>query len=74
MNSLDCTSSHSPAPLLHSRKSAAFQLSVSIRSLDYLISTKKLATTRLGKKIMIAHAELVKFVKGNHCGPMKDAA
>lgn len=56
--------------ILYDRKSAARQLSISVRSLDYLISGKKLATRRLGKKIMIPHAELVPFASANHYDPM----
>jgi hypothetical protein len=52
--------------LLYDRKSAAFALSISIRSLDYLISLKKINTIRLGSKIMIGHSELVKFSRANH--------
>jgi hypothetical protein len=54
------------AKLLYCRKSAAFALSISVRSLDYLIANKKIATQRLGRKIMITHASLVKFTRSNH--------
>ena len=56
--------------LLYSRKEAARQLSISIRSLDYLIAGKAFQTRRLGKKILIPHSELVRFARGSHCGPM----
>jgi hypothetical protein len=39
--------------LLYSRKAAAMALSVSIRSIDYLIEDGRLPTRRLGKKVMI---------------------
>jgi hypothetical protein len=52
--------------LLYSRKDAAFALSVSVRSLDYLIANKKLSTRKLGKKITIPHCELVKFARADH--------
>jgi hypothetical protein len=52
--------------LLYDRKSAAYQLSISVRSLDYLVEGKKLLTRRLGKKVMISHAELVRFAKADH--------
>jgi len=55
-----------PTKLLYDRKSAAFVLSISVRSLDYLIAQKRLNTIRLGKKIMLGHGELVKFCRGNH--------
>jgi hypothetical protein len=47
--------------MLYDRKGAARQLSISVRSLDYLIARKKLATRRNGKKVMIPHGELVRF-------------
>jgi hypothetical protein len=56
--------------LLYSRKEAARQLSISIRSLDYLISGKAFKTRRLGKKILIPHGELVRFASSSHYGPM----
>ena len=56
--------------LLYDRKEAARQLSISIRSLDYLIAQKKLGTRRLGKKVLIPHAELVRFASANHYEPM----
>ena len=62
---------HAPAPrLLYDRKEAARQLSISVRSLDYLIGQKKLSIRRLGKKVMIPHAELVRFASANHYEPM----
>jgi hypothetical protein len=60
-----------PTPrLLYDRKEAARQLSISVRSLDYLISRKELATRRLGKKVMVPHAELVRFASANHYDSM----
>ncbi|ADW69072.1 hypothetical protein AciX9_2027 [Granulicella tundricola MP5ACTX9] len=58
----------SPAPqkLLYDRKSAAYVLSISTRSLDWLVSQKQLATRRLGKKVMITHGELVRFARADH--------
>ena len=52
--------------LLYDRKEAARQLSISVRSLDYLIAAKKLDTRRIGRKTLIPHGELVRFAKGNH--------
>jgi hypothetical protein len=55
-----------PVKLLYDRKSAAYVLSISVRSLDYLISQKRLATIRLGRKVMIGHGALVQFTRANH--------
>jgi hypothetical protein len=61
---IDKTSNTSqpPAPrLLYDRKEAARQLSISIRSLDYLISGKQIATRRIGSRILISHEELIRL-------------
>lgn len=52
--------------LLYSRKAAAEALSISIRSLDYLLSQKKFCTRRIGRKVLIPRAELVKFAQSDH--------
>lgn len=41
-----------------------------MRSLDYLIGQKKLSIRRVGKKVMIPHAELVRFASANHYEPI----
>ena len=56
--------------LLYDRKHAAQMLSISVRSLDYLISNKKLQTRRIGKRILISHGELVRFARADHFGPV----
>jgi hypothetical protein len=61
---IDKTSNTSqpPAPrLLYDRKEAARQLSISIRSLDYLISGKQIATRRIGSRILISREELIRL-------------
>jgi hypothetical protein len=52
--------------LLHSRHEAASQLSISVRSLDYLIARKQLDTRRIGRKVLIPHTSLVRFAGRNH--------
>ena len=52
--------------ILYDRKSAAFTLSISVRSLDYLIANKRLNTVKLGSKVMIGYGELVKFSRQHH--------
>jgi len=52
--------------ILFDRKSAAFALSISTRSLDYLVANRQLETTRLGKKVMFTHNSLMKFSRCNH--------
>lgn len=57
--------------LLYSRKDAAFALSISTRSLDYLIERGELLTRRLGKKILIPAGELSRFARADHFGPVR---
>jgi excisionase family DNA binding protein len=52
--------------MLYSRTEAARQLSISVRTLDYLIAGKQLETRRIGKKVLITHASLVRYSQGNH--------
>jgi hypothetical protein len=47
--------------LLYSREDAAYQLSISVRSLDYMIAGKKIATQKMGTRILIPHTELVRL-------------
>jgi len=59
-------SGNSPPQLLYDRKGAARQLSISVRSLDYLVANRKLSTRRIGKKVLIPYGELKRFAQGNH--------
>ena len=56
--------------LLYDRQSAAFALSICVRSLDYLIATKQIRTQRVGRKVMTSAAELRRFAASNHFGPL----
>jgi excisionase family DNA binding protein len=60
--------------LLYSRHEAARQLSISVRSIDYLIAGKELETRRIGKKVLIPHGSLSRFAQGNHYVSPKDIA
>jgi excisionase family DNA binding protein len=59
--------------LLYDRKTAAKMLSLSIRSLAYLLSRGEIRFRRLGAKILIPHSELVRFANGHHPEPMNGA-
>ena len=48
--------------MLFDRKSAAAAIGISIRGLDYLISTGKLRVRRLGKRVLVPRAELERLV------------
>jgi hypothetical protein len=52
--------------LLYDRKTAARMLSISVRSLDYIIAAKHLETRRIGRKVLVTHASLVRYASGNH--------
>jgi len=52
--------------LLYDRKTAARQLSISVRSLDYIIAAKGLDTRRIGRKVLVTHASLMRYASGNH--------
>jgi excisionase family DNA binding protein len=52
--------------LLFSREEAAAALSISIRSLDYLIANKELSARRIGTRVLIQAADLRKFARGDH--------
>jgi hypothetical protein len=54
------------ARLLYDRKEAARQLSISIRGLDYIIAAKELDTRRIGRKVLVTHASLVRYASGSH--------
>jgi hypothetical protein len=60
--------------LLYSRNEAACQLSISVRSLDYLISGKELETRRIGKKVLVPHGSLSRFAQANHYESPKELA
>jgi hypothetical protein len=67
------TSPETPGPLprlLYDRRAAALQLSISVRSLDYLIAGKKLGTRRIGKKVLVPRSELIRFARADHPEPV----
>jgi hypothetical protein len=62
MRSDTSTQPHTNASrLLYTRKEAAYQISISVRSLDYLIAGKQIVTRRIGSRILIPHEELVRL-------------
>ena len=52
--------------ILYDRKNAARMLSISVRSLDYIIAAKGLETRRIGRKVLVTRASLVRYASGNH--------
>lgn len=52
--------------ILFDRRSAAFALSISVRSLDYLIAGGQLKTRHVGRKVLIHRSELRRFAQVDH--------
>jgi hypothetical protein len=52
--------------LLYSRNDASYALSMSKRSVDYLIAGKKLETRRIGSRRLITAESIRRFASGNH--------
>ena len=56
--------------LLHPRQEAAQLLSISLRKIDLLISSKALKTVRVGRRNLVAHTELERFVRTGTSGKL----
>lgn len=52
--------------LLYSRRDTAEALSLSIRSIDYLITTGRLTARRVGAKILIPASAVRRFAREDH--------
>jgi hypothetical protein len=59
--------------LLYDRKEAARQLSISVRSLDYIIAAKVLDTRRIGRKVLVTRGSLMRYASGNHFDAIKES-
>jgi hypothetical protein len=57
---------HHVEKLLYSRRDAATALSLSIRSIDYLITTGKLLIRRVGGKTMVTAGSVRRFAREDH--------
>lgn len=52
--------------LLYSKREAAEMLSISVRSLDYLIVTHQLPARRIGRRVLIPHDAIQQFAKHDY--------
>lgn len=52
--------------LLVGRDDAAAMLSISPRAVDYLVANRRLATRRIGSRVLIPTAELRRFSQSDH--------
>ena len=61
---------HSEDKLLLSRQEAAARLSISQRSLDYLVATKALSVRRIGSRVLVPLQDLQRFTGADHPGKL----
>ena len=52
--------------LMYSKKEAAETLSVSVRTVEYLIAGGELASRRVGKRVLIPYQSLLQFTRQDH--------
>lgn len=52
--------------LLVGRRDAARMLSISERSLDYLLANQQLHAKRIGSRVLISVTELERYARGDH--------
>ncbi len=56
-------------PILISKREAARILSISLRSLDYLLASKEICARRIGRRVLIPRRALEEFARRDH--PMR---
>jgi excisionase family DNA binding protein len=52
--------------ILMSKREAAKALSLSLRTVDYLIASKELAVRRIGRRCLISRQSLEEFARRDH--------
>jgi len=52
--------------LLYTKREAAQLLSISLRSLDYLIVSQQLATRRIGRRVLVHRDSVEQFARTDH--------
>ena len=63
--------SDTPLPrLLYSRVEAAYQWSLSVRAVDYMIAQGKVRTRKIGGRILIPHPELLRIARADQVEPI----
>jgi excisionase family DNA binding protein len=58
------TEANMPEQILLSKRQAALALSISIRTLDKLIITKRLPVHKIGRRVLISRASMERFAVG----------
>ncbi len=61
---------HSDERILVGRREAARMLSISQRSLDYLVASKELHARRIGARVLISITELRWYARADHPKPL----
>ena len=52
--------------LLHSKRESARLIGISERTLHTLIATKQLKVRRVGRRVLVPHRELLRFMRTDH--------
>ena len=52
--------------LLYTKREAALLLSISVRSLDYLIVSQQLPTRRIGRRVLVHRDSIEQFARVDH--------
>lgn len=68
---MSSSSTNAPLPrLLYSRAESAYQLSLSVRAVDYLIAQGSIGTRKIGGRILIPHSELTRVARAGQIEPI----
>ncbi len=59
-------------PILVSKREAAKALSISPRTLDYLIASKEISVRRIGRRCLIPRRALEEFARRDHRVPVRN--
>lgn len=57
--------------LLYDRTTSAFLLSVSVRTIDYLLARRELEDRKIGRRTLITASSLKRVARSNHYGSVK---
>lgn len=52
--------------LLYTKREAAQLLSISLRSLDYLITSQQIPTRRIGRRVLLQRDAIEQFARSDH--------
>ncbi len=52
--------------LMYTKAEAAKMLSLSVRTIEYLIASKELTVRRVGKRVLVPYSSLLAFTRRDH--------